>query len=415
MRSSRASLAIPFVLFVACGGTIGGGEPGDSGPDDGAPDDSGGEGCESMTCAPGQECVDGRCVDDDCCADVVCQNEGEICRDCVCIAGGADDDGDGFPAREDCDDHDPALVPGSTRPCASDCGAPGLEVCAGGAWVDCNAPLSCDCTPGTSEEVPCGRCGRSHRSCGADGTWGGTSDCVDEGECMAGTTEEQGCGLCGTESRTCDESCSWGAYGACTDEGPCTPESTESRWCGRCGLETRTCGDDCEWGSHGTCAEGAALRTAWQRVNAEGNRMMECAEGVVLAVGSREVDGDWHLDDMALECCGHVPVDTGACTWTSFRSVAAEGEALFECGSGSAMVAIESHEFAGDAIVDSLRVRCCPTEASTTTCTWTSWLSVAARGTAWHSCPDGQVATALETREFGGDWLVDHFRVRCCS
>jgi hypothetical protein len=79
------------------------------------------------------------------------------------------------------------------------------------------------------------------------------------------------------------------------------------------------------------------------------------------------------------------------------------------------MVGVETDEWGGDGKVDDLRTRCCPTSTTTTTCAWQSWVGVAAEGEFWLTCPAGTVAVGLETNEFGGDWLVDSMRIQCCS
>ncbi len=73
--------------------------------------------CDGVECDPGYRCYLGRCVpDDDPCAGVECP-PGSVCRDGECIAGAADDDDDGYPAAEDCDDSDPEIHPGAAEVC----------------------------------------------------------------------------------------------------------------------------------------------------------------------------------------------------------------------------------------------------------------------------------------------------------
>ena len=49
-----------------------------------------------------------------------------------------DNDGDGHPADEDCDDADPEVIPGSIRLCMSACDC-GTETCEDGGWTPCTA------------------------------------------------------------------------------------------------------------------------------------------------------------------------------------------------------------------------------------------------------------------------------------
>jgi hypothetical protein len=73
--------------------------------------------CEDVVCPPGERCNLGRCIPgDDPCAEVECP-PGSVCRDGECVAGEADEDMDGFIARDDCNDHDPEIHPGAEERC----------------------------------------------------------------------------------------------------------------------------------------------------------------------------------------------------------------------------------------------------------------------------------------------------------
>jgi len=280
-------LAGLWVLGAACGGT--------TGDDDDTVGDGEGEGedpCADVVCPPRTSCEEGACVESDPCVGVSC-DEGFVCSAGTCVNGALDEDGDGFAAAADCDDHDPDVVPGSTEPCTSDCGE-GTTTCEAGEWLPCTAPEECECNPGETRPEPCGQCGVATRTCGAGGTWESeVGECGNEGECSPAAVEVAGCGSdcaqqsrtcaddctwgawdpcegatecdpgaidtracgdCGGQDRTCTPQCLWGAYGACEGEGMCSVGATESRGCGNCGTESRTCDAQCSWGAYGRCA-----------------------------------------------------------------------------------------------------------------------------------------------------------------
>lgn len=135
-----------------------------------------------------------------------------------------DSDGDGYAASEDCDDSDPAVYPGVSRGCQSDCDI-GVQIClADGTWLDCSARTDCDCTtPGETRIVDCGNCGEAAQECGLDLLWGYPSDCLNEGVCAAGDTETGACELCGSRSRICGNECTWGTWDESDCSGVCTP------------------------------------------------------------------------------------------------------------------------------------------------------------------------------------------------
>jgi len=116
------------------------------------------------------------------------------------------------------------------------------------------------CAPFTSENRPCGKCGKQTRVCGADAKWGAFSLCTGEKDfvsCSIGDTQKNPCGMCGTQTDTCDtETCEW-VTGSCTGEGVCTEGDKEesSASCTVAGeVRTRLCSDKCAWGAFSECS-----------------------------------------------------------------------------------------------------------------------------------------------------------------
>jgi formylglycine-generating enzyme required for sulfatase activity len=135
-----------------------------------------------------------------------------------------DNDDDGYPASEDCDDNDDSIYPGVSRDCQSDCDY-GVQIClADSTWLDCTARTDCDCTtPGDTRIVDCGNCGEASQECGLDLQWEYPGDCLNEGECSAGAMETDVCDLCGSRSRICSNQCTWGTWDESACTGICSP------------------------------------------------------------------------------------------------------------------------------------------------------------------------------------------------
>ena len=204
---SGALFALAWVLVGAdCSGTL------DPGPLDAGPDSGGcGSGCPAGTvcdngrclppgdlcvgvvCFAGSVCVGGVCVRDDLCASVTCPNPGDACQEGRCVSGAADNDGDGYPAREDCDDNDPTVHPGAPELCNGiddDCDVTtldGADECPGrccgtpAACRECCAPEHCGPGGWSCDE---GRCRCDGIVCGGQCARGG--DCCSASDCGTG-------------------------------------------------------------------------------------------------------------------------------------------------------------------------------------------------------------------------------------
>ena len=157
------------------------------------------------------------------------------CAGGQCVYEIVDSDGDGSTdgscGGSDCDDDDPGIGAGSTRPCRSGCGASGQQLCAGGAWTECDAPQVCQCAQGAISTSSCGMCGTQTRSCAPDGSWSQPGACGGQGVCHVGNTRTVSCSArrCGgrwiqrERIDTCDATCGWDE-GSCELVEPLTPE-----------------------------------------------------------------------------------------------------------------------------------------------------------------------------------------------
>ena len=238
--------------------------------------------CEVILCPEGQECREGRCWAIDLCAGVTCENDGEVCdpRSGACLAGAADDDGDGVTIADgDCDDSDaqvhpeaPELCDGKDQNCdrVIDDGFPdadddGFDTCGAGneGQADCDdaapgrnpaATESCDgvdedCDGEVDEEIATRTC-RTDCGSGEQRCEGGEWFCSAPESCEctpSGVVDDEPCGRCGERRRTCQDDLSWGAWSGCTGEGVCTPDqnSTCSTICGSVGQQS--CDSTCSW------------------------------------------------------------------------------------------------------------------------------------------------------------------------
>ena len=179
------------------------------------------------------------------------------------------------------------------------------------------APEASDgpCQPGQSDRIWCGQCGRQRRVCGAAGSWGEWTPCLEDeyAACSPCETTSVGCGACGTQTVFCETSgqtCRW-AREACEQKGTCSPGAYELNPSGCSSGEARIrwCGADCSWAPYGAC--GAPPR--WQSldppplVDRSGTLSVEAGDAWVVW-GGRSSAGEY-LSDGAL-------FDAGALTWT---------------------------------------------------------------------------------------------------
>ena len=160
-----------------------------------SPDDP----CVGVHCSAGTTCQHGSCMQADLCEGVVCPNPGDTCQAGECVSGAADVDGDGFIARDDCDDSNSLVHPGSAEACNGrddDCDAAttdGADEC-----------LDLCCGPGPSCQECC-----EPEQCG-DGDFDCTGFvCVCSGRMCDGTcVREAGCCVasdCGTGEWECND------------------------------------------------------------------------------------------------------------------------------------------------------------------------------------------------------------------
>ncbi len=112
--------------------------------------------------------------------------------------------------------------------------------------------LDVECTPNTTEEAACGRCGTRTRLCGQDRRWTPFGPCENQGVCAPGDGRINVCGNCGSVSERCGAECAWEAAGECMDEGECPRGENEARDCDG-GSEVRTCDNACLWREWGPC------------------------------------------------------------------------------------------------------------------------------------------------------------------
>lgn len=207
------TLLAATLAVAACEGSINTGEPDTGTADSGetceidcppgqrcdhgvcrSPDDP----CFGMSCPTGTRCSSGSCVTVDPCEGITC-SPGDACQAGVCVSGAADDDGDEYLARDDCDDSDPLIHPGAVEVCNGrddDCD----EATADG---DADCPdYCCGTEPACSECCRPAHCGDGDwsctaGSCGCPGLLCGDT-CVAGGECCSPSD-------CGTGEWTCED------------------------------------------------------------------------------------------------------------------------------------------------------------------------------------------------------------------
>ena len=112
-----------------------------------------------------------------------------------------------------------------------------------------------ECEPGAMGVGDCGFCGTQARSCGDDGRWTPTSECLGQGECGVGTVEMRDLELCAQEQRICLSECSWGGWESVRDAGVCVPGETrrDSEACAAGEIRDEVCDDTCAWVGTSAC------------------------------------------------------------------------------------------------------------------------------------------------------------------
>lgn len=108
-----------------------------------------------------------------------------------------------------------------------------------------------ECTPGERRSVPCERCGLSQETCGSDGGWARTSECLAQRTCEDGTVEREPLPLCGERTRLCTAECDWTAWETTTPSRVCNPGSNRNAEppfaCELGTVAIQRCDDGCEW------------------------------------------------------------------------------------------------------------------------------------------------------------------------
>lgn len=135
-------------------------------------------------CAPGENCINGECVGPPCTTDSDCVGE-QRCLGGYCRVGdaGAPDAGRGDSGVFDAG----AVDSGAVDSGAVDSGS----VDSGAVDSGSDAGISSGVDAGPDSGPAC--------------------------ECSPGATSALDCGRCGVQTRTCTSSCTWGSYGACLD------------------------------------------------------------------------------------------------------------------------------------------------------------------------------------------------------
>ncbi|MBI2893319.1 MAG: hypothetical protein HYY06_07180 [Deltaproteobacteria bacterium] len=346
----RAAAVFCLPALLACPSSLGPGPPAHRND---AGQDAGPDPCDGVQCPGGQVCSAGACIRLDQCEGIDCAEEGTVCSYGSCVSRHLDEDGDGSPASDDCDDRDSTVAAGSVRSCETSC-AEGLSTCIGGEWQDCSAPTECDCEPGEERVEACGSCGEATRACGEGGAWGALGPCGGESECPEGATGVRPCdvgGDCSNQSRLCGPDCRWGEWGSCEEETQCDPRAIDVQECGMCGSHQRSCGAGCLWGAFDDCVgEGECQAGARQLEDCGdcGTRIRECSSSCVWSEwGSCGGEGPCTPGDLGSQTCGNCGSQsrtcTASCTWGSWETCTGQGicqageqgsRACGDCGGG---------------------------------------------------------------------------------
>ena len=204
------------------------------------------------------------------------------------------------------------------------------------AGSDAGTPIDEPCeSPGTVEEVACGRCGVRDRFCSADLVWA-YGPC--EGEradgCTPGATEERACGMCGTATSVCTDACTWESLGECSDEGECAPGERRRSSTGCPMGQTREvlCSDSCMLEPATACEmDGCPMPGAIEDVPCGlcGSRERFCTAERVWSYGACRNEGVCEPGTSDTESCGMCGSQSlrcnASCQWVDFGVCTDEG------------------------------------------------------------------------------------------
>jgi formylglycine-generating enzyme required for sulfatase activity len=203
-----------------------------------------------------------------------------------------DNDEDGFPASEDCDDNDDSVYPGVTVECQSECDYGTITCLNTGEWSSCSADQDCDCeTPGDTRLVDCGNCGEATQECGTDLKWDYPGECLNEGTCSPGEIETAPCEFTGEKHRLCGNNCEWLEWddSDCSECAPGTFEITDVGCQELWEIKKRECNTVGSWETVVDCTADCILQP---RSNTPDYKDEICIPGGPFIMGSDPYEGE---------------------------------------------------------------------------------------------------------------------------